>query len=538
MGSLIRSFLGPELYRVYKTDTTAGFQYVPNAMESWGDRIISFVRLFYKTTVWTSPLVGAYLLWRGYLSVDGAASLVRFAGWLGALAAGAAVLRAFGRMANPQYRVFMEVLGGDTTDPERRRQLAGYDFDMAAWPIDFAAQRVLEIPAGGETLTSSLSDEGLLGLPTRLLTYCVVHTIGRRLMYPGSIGFMRSLLAPALLEGRTRLVEELGGKRHALLARDGNRIDTMFVDRRRDGNSPNGKTLVICCEGNAGFYEIGATSAPLEAGYSVLGWNHPGFAGSSGVPLPESEQSAIAAVMEFAESQLGFRQQDTILYAWSIGGYTASWAAMTHPGVGGVVLDATFDDVLPLAVARMPPSWNSLVQLTCRRHLDLNNSRLLRHYPGPVLLIRRSQDEVITVTEGEVGTNRANDLLLQLMEHRFPSLLDTSSRRLLERWARGDAVIQAEVLSEAGVDDELCQSLLASYVSEHSASYPLGIGADMDSGTLSQLVIYLASRLMIEMEGTHCSPMSGSFFRLPWNLPQGTNGFVYLNKPGDGQTDN
>ena len=38
---------------------------------------------------------------------------------------------------------------------------------------------------------------------------------------------------------------------------------------------------MVCCEGNAGFYEIGATSAPIEAGYSVLGWNHPGFAGSS-----------------------------------------------------------------------------------------------------------------------------------------------------------------------------------------------------------------------------------------------------------------
>ena len=62
------------------------------------------------------------------------------------------------------------------------------------------------------------------------------------------------------------------------------------------------------------------------------------------------------------------------------------------------VLDATFDDVLPLAVARMPPSWGSLVRLTCRRHLDLNNARLLRHYPGPVLLVRRAQDEVITVT--------------------------------------------------------------------------------------------------------------------------------------------
>lgn len=446
------------------------------------------------------------------------------------------MLRALGRLTNRQYQLFLEVLGAEAADPASRRlRLAGYDFDMAAWPIDYAAQRVLAVPGGGETLSPGLGDEGVLGLPTRLLTYCVVHTIGRRLMYPGSIGFMRALLAPALLEGRTRLVEVLDGKRHALLANDGNRIDTMFLDRRHTSNTPNGKTLVVCCEGNAGFYEIGATSAPIEAGYSVLGWNHPGFAGSSGVPLPESEQSAIAAVLEFADTQLGFKQQDIVLYAWSIGGYTACWAAMSHPNVAGVVLDATFDDVLPLAVARMPPSWNSLVQLTCRRHLDLNNSRLLRHYPGPVLLVRRSQDEVITVTEGEVGTNRANDLLLQLLEHRYPALLDEASRRLAQRWARGDAIVQAEVVSEAGVEEELCQSLLASYLSEHSASFPLAIGTDMDSSTRSQLLLYLASKLMIEMEGTHCSPMPGSFFRLPWCLPQSANGFVYLTKPGDGQ---
>lgn len=43
----------------------------------------------------------------------------------------------------------------------------------------------------------------------------------------------------------------------------------------------NGKTLVICCEGNAGFYEIGMAGTPLAEGYSVLGWNHPGFGGSS-----------------------------------------------------------------------------------------------------------------------------------------------------------------------------------------------------------------------------------------------------------------
>ena len=38
---------------------------------------------------------------------------------------------------------------------------------------------------------------------------------------------------------------------------------------------------VVCFEGNAGFYEMGCSGTPIECGYSVLGWNHPGFGGSS-----------------------------------------------------------------------------------------------------------------------------------------------------------------------------------------------------------------------------------------------------------------
>ena len=43
------------------------------------------------------------------------------------------------------------------------------------------------------------------------------------------------------------------------------------------GGSSNGERLVITCEGNAGFYEAGMVNVPLGAGYSVIGWNHPGF---------------------------------------------------------------------------------------------------------------------------------------------------------------------------------------------------------------------------------------------------------------------
>ena len=38
---------------------------------------------------------------------------------------------------------------------------------------------------------------------------------------------------------------------------------------------------MIGFEGNAGFYEMGCTGTPLDLNYSVLGWNHPGFGGSS-----------------------------------------------------------------------------------------------------------------------------------------------------------------------------------------------------------------------------------------------------------------
>lgn len=86
-------------------------------------------------------------------------------------------------------------------------------------------------------------------------------------------------LAQGLMQGRTKLQEVNNGERFKLLSRDDNEIDCMFVDRRN--TTINGGTLVIACEGNAGFYEIGVMCTPVEAGYSVLGWNHPGFGGST-----------------------------------------------------------------------------------------------------------------------------------------------------------------------------------------------------------------------------------------------------------------
>lgn len=85
-------------------------------------------------------------------------------------------------------------------------------------------------------------------------------------------------LETTLLESRITLLE-MNGERFKLLSSDKNEIDAMFIDGRN--KSRNGDILVITCEGNCGFYEIGIVSTPLKKGYSVLGWNHPGFGGST-----------------------------------------------------------------------------------------------------------------------------------------------------------------------------------------------------------------------------------------------------------------
>lgn len=91
-------------------------------------------------------------------------------------------------------------------------------------------------------------------------------------MYPGSVGLLQKAMRPMLQQGQAKLIEEVkrssilahiyllnkslvklnpasftlsqfNGQRNKLVACDGNEIDTMFVDRRKDG-VPIGQTLV------------------------------------------------------------------------------------------------------------------------------------------------------------------------------------------------------------------------------------------------------------------------------------------------------
>src|SRR5699024_9926434 len=93
---------------------------------------------------------------------------------------------------------------------------------------------------------------------------------------------------------------------------------------------------------------------------------------SNGQPYPLQLIHAFEVVINFAVTRLGFPLSQIYLYGWSIGGFPVAWAASHYPELRGVILDATFDDVLPLARSRIP------IPLLCKCCFDCDFGQLFK----------------------------------------------------------------------------------------------------------------------------------------------------------------
>ncbi|XP_059055140.1 phosphatidylserine lipase ABHD16A [Achroia grisella] len=421
MKLFFQCLFSPRLYKIYR-DGSPDNMYQPLRLEKLADRVITSAHTIVNIAIYTSPFICMYIYKRGFSVIDeNKIALVRFFGGIGCLLALFYVIRGMGRVYNQKYVDFVKALNNPTGDKESYLEgIRKFDFEFYAWPSTY------NIPAKPSPswlqkhpfLTSANNDLPLYQrVPIQLLAFIATHAFGLRLVYPGSLGLISNLFWTPLFQGRTQLVEEFNGQRTKLTTADGNNIDTMFVDHRK--LSVKGKYLVICCEGNSGFYEIGIMATPIKAGYSAMGWNHPGFAGSTGLPYPSQEQNAIDAVLQYAINELKFQPENVVMFGWSIGGYSATWAAINYP-VRGLILDAIFDDLLPLAQNVMPSSWSLLVKEVIRSYVNLNIAEMLKKYNGSVQLVRRTEDEVICLRPGIASTNRGNELVMSLIEHRHP----------------------------------------------------------------------------------------------------------------------
>uniref|UniRef100_A0A9J7ZZN5 Abhydrolase domain containing 16A, phospholipase n=1 Tax=Cyprinus carpio carpio TaxID=630221 RepID=A0A9J7ZZN5_CYPCA len=521
---LLRCLFGPNLQRIHRSpDQTRtdgrtprrGWNYQPRGLERYTDSVLGWASVLWSLSYYSSPLLLCYLYRKGKTQIQHHITAKLFLCW--------------GRWRNPEYLQFITILEETRRNntPSNKKKLACFDFDFKHWPVDFSWKEVssLKLSKGGVSLLRPESKHrgaadsvlnSVRTLPCHILSYLIVHSFGRRMLYPGSVGLLQKAMRPMLQQGQARLVEEFEGQRNKLVACDGNEIDTMFVDRRKDGGQA-GKTLVICCEGNAGFYEVGCMNTPLEGGYSVLGWNHPGFGGSTGVPFPQNEANAMDVVIQFAVHKLGFQLSDIIVYAWSIGGFTASWAVMSYPEIRALVLDASFDDLLPLALKVMPDSWRPLVTHTVRQYMNLNNAEQLCKYQHE-LYLSRTQINTFVGPE-DITSNRGNDLLLKLLQYRYPKVMTEDAIRAVRQWlAAGTQIEEESVYMGYEVDDDWCLSVLQSYQTDRETLFPWSVGEDMTLEGRRQLALFLARKYMRNFETTHCTPLPISEFRPPWKL--------------------
>ncbi|CAG9533347.1 unnamed protein product [Cercopithifilaria johnstoni] len=408
-------------------------------------------------------------------------------------------MRTAGRIFNPEYRRFADTLfEAHLHDRNAKELLLKYDYELFAAPIDFQARReprkYFETPrrftTAGNMLYTTLRN---------CLSYNIAYSFARVLVYPGSAALLNKLIQSFLVENRRKLVVEKGAMRGVLMTREGNKVDTMFVDRREQGG--NGDILVITCEGNAGFYETGIMPTPLTLNYSVLGWNQPGFGESSGMPTPKQTAASIDAVIQYAIHKLGFAEDQIVIYAWSIGGFPATWAAANYPNIKALILDATFDDLLPLAEAKMPRSWGPLVEFIVRTYFDMPIALQLASYPGPVTLIRRTQDEMIITAEGtdeeRLATNRANNLLKSLLRSRYPDLINDDAELAVDIWLAAGPFERISMAKD-------CPTILTVDNVEN-----------LTQQNRNTLIYCLCSKYLTDFDSSHNTPLDVSLFTMP-----------------------
>lgn len=94
---------------------------------------------------------------------------------------------------------------------------------------------------------------------------------------------------------------------------------------------------------------------------------------------------------------------------------------------------------------------------------------------------------------GELATNRGNDLLVALMENRFPLIFDSTTLPLIRDWLSAD---EREVFERKyQVNHSACNQLIESHVEKHSNSYPMTIGQDLTEKQKVQMALFLVRSL-------------------------------------------
>lgn len=134
-----------------------------------------------------------------------------------------------------------------------------------------------------------------------------------------------------------------------------------------------------------------------DLGYTVVGYDYPGYGQSTGTPTVAGATEALETVVQTFSRERNLRPDQIILFGKSIGGGPTVAVAARRP-VGGIILESTFSSIfqVPFPYARLP--------------LDsFKNAQLLNDVDCPVLIIHGTEDRVIEPRHADTLYNAAQN---------------------------------------------------------------------------------------------------------------------------------
>jgi fermentation-respiration switch protein FrsA (DUF1100 family) len=183
----------------------------------------------------------------------------------------------------------------------------------------------------------------------------------------------------------------------------GERVEAWFLP----GRGPTPTALAIYAHGNGELIDMRAGDfGPLrDAGVAVIQVEYPGYGRSAGSPSEESLTAALLAAYDWAAADPRVDPSRIYGHGRSLGGGAIAQLAARRP-LAALVLESTFENFEDFVMGYGVPRFLLL------NHFDTRT--VLREYPGPVLLLHGTQDQVFPSANAEALKSAARRATLHL----------------------------------------------------------------------------------------------------------------------------
>ena len=248
-----------------------------------------------------------------------------------------------------------------------------------------------------EEITKSLVKKGLFRIIRVLLIVYLLMCLGVYL-FQAKLVFVPTKGEPAYTP------ENLGLEYEDLSLKSGQEtVHAWFVAAKEN------KGTVLFCHGNAGNlgHRLSTIRVWNKLGMNIFLFDYRGFGKSTGTPSEEGCYEDVKTCYEWLEKNSKLSSKPFIIHGRSLGGGSATWAAMNFE-CDGLILESTFTSV-PDMGARLYP----FLPIRILSKINFPNEERVKSFKKPLLIIHGKEDEVIPY---EMGRKMAEQTKADFLE--------------------------------------------------------------------------------------------------------------------------